>query len=137
MKTHVDHGMELTDRASWLKDAQAVVGSHHEKYDGGGYPAGLKGEAIPLTARIFAITDVFDALTSRRPYKAPLSFDDTMQIMDSGQGSHFDPALLDVFRGIARDLYNTYAGMDDHKSKERLELMTEEYFKRDVADLLT
>ena len=137
MKTHVDHGIELTDRASWLKDAQAVVGSHHEKYDGGGYPAGLKGEAIPLTARIFAITDVFDALTSRRPYKAPLSFDDTMQIMDSGQGSHFDPALLDVFRGIARDLYNTYAGMDDHKSKERLELMTEEYFKRDVADLLT
>jgi HD-GYP domain-containing protein (c-di-GMP phosphodiesterase class II) len=137
MKTHVDHGMELTDRASWLKDAQAVVGSHHEKYDGAGYPAGLKGEAIPLTARIFAITDVFDALTSRRPYKAPLSFDDTMQIMDSGRGSHFDPALLDVFRGIARDLYNTYADMDDHKSKERLELMTEEYFKRDVADLLT
>jgi len=137
MKTHVDHGMELTDRASWLKDAQAVVGSHHEKFDGAGYPAGLKGEAIPLTARIFAITDVFDALTSRRPYKEPLSFDQTMQLLDGGRGTHFDPSLLDTFRAIARNLYDTYAGMDGHKSKERLELMTEEYFKRDVADLIT
>ena len=137
MKTHVDHGMELTDRASWLKDAQAVVGNHHEKYDGSGYPAGLNGEAIPLTARIFAITDVFDALTSRRPYKEPLSFDDTMEILENARGSHFDPALLDAFHGIATDLYITYAGADDHKSKERLESMTEEYFKRDVADLLT
>lgn len=136
MKTHVDHGMDLTDRASWLKDAQAVVGGHHEKFDGAGYPAGLKGDAIPLTARIFAITDVFDALTSRRPYKEPLSFDETMEILDRGRGSHFDPALLDSFSDIARDLYDTYAGMDDRKSKERLELMTEEYFKRDVSDLL-
>jgi HD-GYP domain-containing protein (c-di-GMP phosphodiesterase class II) len=137
MKTHVDHGMELTGRASWLKDAQAVVGSHHEKYDGAGYPAGLKGEAIPLTARIFAITDVFDALTSRRPYKEPMSFDETMQILDSGRGSHFDPALVDVFSAIARDLYDTYSGKDGNESKQRLEAMTEEYFKRDVADLLS
>jgi HD-GYP domain-containing protein (c-di-GMP phosphodiesterase class II) len=137
MKTHVDHGMELTNRASWLKDAQAVVGSHHEKYDGTGYPAGIKGEAIPLAARIFAITDVFDALTSRRPYKEPLSYDETMQILDGGRGSHFDPSLLDAFQPIARDLYDTYSGKDGYKSKERLELMTEEYFKRNVADLLT
>jgi HD-GYP domain-containing protein (c-di-GMP phosphodiesterase class II) len=137
MKTHVDHGMELTDRASWLKDAQAVVGSHHEKYDGAGYPAGLKGEAIPLTARIFAITDVFDALTSRRPYKEPMSFDETMQILDSGRGSHFDPALVDTFSAIARDLYDTYSGLDGNVSKERLEAMTDEYFESDVADLLT
>jgi HD-GYP domain-containing protein (c-di-GMP phosphodiesterase class II) len=137
MKTHVDHGMELTDQASWLKDAQAVVGSHHEKYDGAGYPAGLKGEAIPLTARIFAITDVFDALTSRRPYKEPMSFDETMQILDSGRGSHFDPELVDTFSAIARYLYDTYSGMDGNESNERLEAMTDEYFKSDVADLLT
>ena len=137
MKTHVDHGMEITGRASWLKDAQAVVGGHHEKYDGAGYPDGLKGEAIPLTARIFAITDVFDALTSRRPYKEPLSFDETMQILDDGRGTHFDPSLLDVFSDIARDLYDMYSGTDDQKPKDRLELMTEEYFKRDVADLLS
>ena len=137
MKTHVDHGIEITDRASWLKDAQPVVGGHHEKYDGAGYPAGLIGEAIPITARIFAITDVFDALTSRRPYKEPLSYDETMQILIDGRGSHFDPALLDAFSAIARDLYETYSGSDDQKSKDRLELMTEEYFKRNVADLLT
>lgn len=137
MKTHVDHGMELTDRASWLRDAQAVVGSHHEKFDGAGYPAGLKGEAIPLTARIFAITDVFDALTSRRPYKEPLSYDETMQILDSGRGTHFDPSLLDAFQAISRDLYDTYSGKDGDKSKERLELMTEDYFKREVADLIS
>ena len=136
MKTHVDHGMELTDRASWLKDAQPVVGSHHEKYDGAGYPKGLKGDEIPLTARIFAITDVFDALTSRRPYKEPLSYDETMHILNDGRGSHFDPSLLDTFGAIARDLYDTYSGADGHKSKDRLELMTEEYFKRNVADLL-
>jgi len=136
MKTHVEHGLELTDRASWLKDAQAVVGSHHEKYDGAGYPAGLAAEAIPLTARIFAITDVFDALTSRRPYKEPLSFGEAMQILEQGSGSHFDPALLDAFRDIARGLHDNYAGMDDDRAKERLELMTEEYFKRDVGDLL-
>jgi len=136
MKTHVDHGMELTARAGWLKDAQPVVGGHHEKFDGAGYPEGLKGEAIPLNARIFAITDVFDALTSRRPYKEPLSFDETMQILEGGRGSHFDPMLLDAFDDIARDLYDTYSGQDDQKSRDRLELMTEEYFKRDVADLL-
>jgi len=136
MKTHVDHGMDLTDRASWLRDAQAVVSSHHEKFDGAGYPAGLKGEEIPLVARIFAITDVFDALTSRRPYKEPLSYDETMQILDSGRGTHFDPSLLVAFQAIARKLYDTYAGTDGDKPRERLELMTEEYFKRDVSDLM-
>jgi len=136
MKTHVDHGMELTDRASWLKDSQDVVGSHHEKYDGSGYPAGLCGESIPLAARIFAITDVFDALTSRRPYKEPLSFDEAMRILDDGKGSHFDPALLDAFHAIARDLYDTLSGADDNISKKRLESMIEEYFKNSVADLL-
>jgi len=137
MKTHVEHGLEITDRASWLKDAQAVVGGHHEKYAGDGYPEGLEGEAIPVTARIFAITDVFDALTSRRPYKEPLSYDETMQIMKSGRDSHFDPILLDAFFAIARDLYDTYSGSDDHKPRERLATMTDEYFKRNIADLLT
>jgi HD-GYP domain-containing protein (c-di-GMP phosphodiesterase class II) len=136
MKTHVEHGLEITDRASWLSDAQDVVGGHHEKFDGAGYPAGLTGENIPLTARIFAITDVFDALTSKRPYKEPFSFEETMQILEAGRGSHFDPLLLDAFSSIARDLYNTYSGKDDHKPRERLKEMTEEYFKRNIADLL-
>jgi len=137
MKTHVEHGLAITGRASWLKDAQGVVGGHHEKYDGAGYPAGLAGEAIPIAARIFAITDVFDALTSRRPYKEPLPFDETMQILDSGRGSHFDAALLDAFCAIARDLYNIFSGQDDQKPKEQLEAMIDEYFKRNADDLLS
>jgi len=136
MKTHVEHGLEITARASWLQDAQPVVGGHHEKFDGAGYPEGLRGEDIPLAARIFAITDVFDALTSRRPYKDPMSFTESMQILESGRGSHFDPTLIDAFRVIARGLYDTYSGKDDSLPKRRLEVMTEEYFKGQVTDLL-
>jgi HD-GYP domain-containing protein (c-di-GMP phosphodiesterase class II) len=136
MKTHVEHGMDITARASWLEDAQSVVGGHHEKFDGGGYPGGISGESIPITARIFAITDVFDALTSKRPYKEPMSFEKTMQIMQSGRGHHFDPDLLDAFTKIARELYDTYSSKDDAAPKQRLETMTDKYFKGSVADLL-
>ena len=136
MKTHVEHGLEITARASWLQDAQPVVGGHHEKFDGAGYPAGLSGKDIPLAARIFAITDVFDALTSKRPYKEPMSFTESMQILESSRGSHFDPELIDAFCEIAQDLYDTYSGKDDKLPKDRLELMTAEYFKGQVIDLL-
>ena len=67
MKLHVNYGLDIIFRSAWLKEGSAVVGSHHEKYDGNGYPAGFKGDAIPRLARIFAIADVFDALTSHRP----------------------------------------------------------------------
>ena len=135
MKTHVAHGLEITSRASWLADAQAVVGGHHEKYDGAGYPAALSGDSIPVAARIFAITDVFDALTSKRPYKEPMSFDDTMNIMEEGRARHFDPELLDAFSAIARTLYDTYSGREDEKPRRDLDGITQEYFKRDVTDL--
>jgi len=136
MKTHVEHGLEITARARWLEDANPVVGGHHEKFDGAGYPDGLRGEDIPVAARIFAITDVFDALTSRRPYKAPMPFDEAMEILESGRGSHFDPALLDAFCGIARNLYDNFSDKGDDKPRRQLESMIDEYFKRDAGDLL-
>lgn len=74
-----------------------ITRHHHEKWDGSGYPYGLKLEEIPLAARIVAIADVFDALASRRPYKEPKSFDECVEIIKSGKGSHFDPELVDVF----------------------------------------
>lgn len=74
-----------------------IAGSHHEKWDGSGYPTGAAGEAIPLSARIVALVDVFDALTTRRPYKAPFSFDDAVAIIRQGEGVHFDPRLVGVF----------------------------------------
>jgi len=136
MKTHVDHGLEITTRARWLEDADPVVGGHHEKFDGTGYPDELIGKDIPLAARIFAITDVFDALTSRRPYKAPMLFGEAMEILEKGRGSHFDPALLDAFRGIAQDLYDTFSDKGDDKPRRQLEHLIEKYFKRNAGDLL-
>jgi hypothetical protein len=136
MKTHVEHGLEIADRADWLQDAQPVIGAHHEKYGGTGYPLGLHGSDIPLNARIFAICDVFDALTSRRPYKDPMSLDESLKIMESGRGMHFDPELLDAFAKIAAELYATYSGKDDDSARDRLDVITDEYFKASAADLL-
>ena len=92
----------------FLETAQQIAASHHEKWDGSGYPAGLRGEAIPLPARLMALADVFDALISRRPYKSPLSMDTTRQIITEGRGSHFDPDIVDAF--VARfDEFRTIA----------------------------
>ena len=68
--------------------------THHEKWDGTGYPNGLKGEDIPIEGRICAVADVFDALTSKRPYKEAWSVEKTLDFMDSQKGKHFDPALI-------------------------------------------
>jgi len=137
MKTHVEHGLDITARARWLDDARDVVGGHHEKFDGGGYPKGVSGQEIPVNARIFAIADVFDALTSRRPYKDPMSFDATMDILSQGRGSHFDPDLLDAFAAIAAELYAEFGGHDDDRAHQRLEEFSHEYFRRDIAELMT
>ena len=128
MKTHVDHGLEIVQRSAWLTDAATVVSAHHEKFDGSGYPHGARGKTIPVAARIFAIVDVFDALTSHRPYKAPLSFEESMVILEQDRGSHFDPQLLDRFHAIAKTLYERYAGREDEGLHEELAAVTAEYF---------
>lgn len=128
MQTHVDHGLDIVQRSRWLADAVDIVGSHHEKFDGSGYPKQTAGEAIPLEARIFAIADVFDALTSRRPYKEPLSFEETMQILESGRSKHFDPALLDHFGSIARELYDRYCGRDDDGLRDEVRAVVGRFF---------
>jgi len=128
MKTHVDHGLEIVQRSGWLGDATGVVSAHHEKFDGSGYPLQLQGEAIPIGARIFAIADVFDALTSRRPYKEPFTFEESLQIIEQGRGTHFDPALLDVFAGLAKDLHARYGGREDKQLREELTEFVRRYF---------
>ena len=135
MKTHVRHGLDITERSSWLEDAHGVVASHHERFDGAGYPRGMRGEEIPLAARIFAIVDVFDALTSKRPYKEPFSFTETIVILDQGKGSHFDPGLLDAFLEIARELYDEFAGLENDRPREELQVITGRYFTRDAREL--
>ena len=119
-----------------------MVGRHHEKYDGSGYgrhkpgSAGVKGEAIPVAARIFAIADVFDALTSKRPYKEPFSFEKSIEILLEGSGSHFDPVLLKTFIQIARPLYDKLSGHDDDVPPKELETIIDVYFSQNAAFLM-
>jgi len=105
MQGHVLKGVETVEGNRWLEHARDVILCHHECYDGSGYPKGLSGDMIPLIARIFSIVDVFDALTSKRPYKEAFSYEQSLQILKEGEGSRFDPAILETFIGISKTLY--------------------------------
>lgn len=117
MKQHVDLGKALIKKIPWCDDALDVIGFHHEKFDGSGYPNGLKGEEIPLSARIFAVVDVFDALMSARPYKEPFSFQYAIESIRDGSGRHFDPVVVGSFSEIAESLWNDVA----YKNSDELE----------------
>lgn len=98
MKTHTALGEEMARRLGFLPPATLeVIRHHHERWDGGGYPDGLAGEAIPLLARIFALADVYDALTSQRPYKRAWSPEETLAEIAAQAGRHFDPELCRTF----------------------------------------
>jgi hypothetical protein len=128
MRTHVAQGEDIVTGAGWLDGARDVVSSHHEKWDGSGYPRGLVGEGIALSARIFAVADVFDALSSRRPYKEPLPFDQVMAILHEGRGSHFDPAVLDTFAQLAPDLHRQLQGLDEAATRKLMTDMVQRHF---------
>ena len=98
MKTHPVIGAEILgdDDSDLISLAKVVSLTHHEKWDGSGYPNGLKGEAIPIEGRITAIADVFDALTSKRPYKEAWSIDTTMEYLNDQSGKHFEPKLVEL-----------------------------------------
>jgi HD-GYP domain-containing protein (c-di-GMP phosphodiesterase class II) len=142
MKTHVQHGLDIVSRSEWLQDTIDVVGCHHEKYNGDGYGGhkpgtkSIQGDEIPVNARIFAIADVFDALTSKRPYKEPFSFEESIDILKEGSGSHFDPDLLEKFISIAKPLYERLSGHDDDVPKNDLNEIIEEYFAKGAANLI-
>jgi len=104
MKEHANIGFKTLNeavkknpRANYLKIAAEIAHHHHEKFDGSGYPDGLKGEEIPVSSRIFALSDVYDALVSKRPYKEPFSHDRAKSIIKDGRGTHFDPQVVDAF----------------------------------------
>ena len=105
MQTHAQLGSEAIERAEadiempldFLSLAKEIARWHHEKWDGSGYPDGLSGEAIPLSARLMALADVFDALISPRVYKPPMSFAEARSIIHEGRGKHFDPDIVDAF----------------------------------------
>lgn len=128
IKTHVSHGTDIVAQAAWLGQAKDVVAFHHEKFDGSGYERGLRAEAIPLNARLFAIVDVFDALTSVRTYKKPISLDNALAMMSAQRGRHFDPELLDMFFNIAPGLYKDIFGADESSLRRDLASLVHTYF---------
>jgi putative nucleotidyltransferase with HDIG domain len=97
MKRHASYGYELLMRIPFLQEALAIPYCHHERWDGTGYPRGLKGEEIPLAARIFAVIDVWDALCSDRPYRKAWPEHEARAYIRSLSGAHFDPKVVDAF----------------------------------------
>jgi ribonuclease P protein subunit RPR2 len=100
MSSHPIVGAEIMRDIEFLAEASKVVRSHHERWDGNGYPDRLAREEIPLHARVFAVADVFDALTTNRPYRIALSFEQARAMIAEQSGSHFDPRVVDAFGRI-------------------------------------
>jgi HD-GYP domain-containing protein (c-di-GMP phosphodiesterase class II) len=133
MKTHVSHGEEMIDGRTLLKNAYPVVSAHHEKWDGSGYPRGLKGEDIPLPARIFAVADVFDALCSKRPYKEAFDYQTALEIIEKDSGTHFDPAVIDAFVPISKTIYEKILHYDEVTIHNRLDQAINHYLKTQLS----
>jgi response regulator RpfG family c-di-GMP phosphodiesterase len=118
MKLHSTIGSNILKNSAnpYLAAGAIVAEFHHEKYNGRGYPNGLAAEEIPLYARIVAIADVFDALTSIRPYKRAWSFEEALELIEKEKGEHFDPHIADLFIANidrVREIYQQFEGMDD------------------------
>jgi len=103
MRTHPTIGAQIVAPMRFLGDAALVIRHHHERFDGAGYPAGLAGEEIPLSARIFAIADSFDAMTSDRPYRKALPVERALEQIREGAGTQFDPEVVDVFVDLVQE----------------------------------
>jgi putative two-component system response regulator len=137
MKTHTTLGRDAIQAAEnslglqvdFLSLAKEIAYSHQEKWDGSGYPLGLKGEAIPVSARVMAVADVYDALISRRVYKDSMPHEKAVAIIEEGRGTHFDPDMVDAFLSMQDDIRAIalrYADSDaDMDAKRRqIELVT-------------
>ncbi len=124
MRTHTSIGYNLTKKSSslFLRTGAEIANSHHEKYDGSGYPAGLAGENIPIYGRIVAVADVFDALTSRRPYKEPWTFEDASALLKKERGKHFDPQLIDIFTDRIDEFREIHEKYQDDETEEDVKI---------------
>ncbi len=109
MQRHSQIGYDLVKDIPFLADATDVVLMHHERFDGTGYPQALKGEQIPMSARIFAIADTLDAITSERPYQRASSFESAREVISRLSGTAFDPQVVNVFLSIREDVWPTIA----------------------------
>jgi putative two-component system response regulator len=117
MKQHTVIGARILNGsdAEFIQLAQIIAQNHHEKWDGSGYPLALKGVEIPIAARITAIADVFDAMTSKRPYKEAFTVEKSLAIIKEGRGGHFDPDVVDAFLAIQEEILAIKKEHDDDK----------------------
>ena len=129
MKMHSEYGAEIIRsvkksvesevlKENYLGEAENMAHYHHEKWNGEGYPCGLKGEEIPLSARIMAVADVFDALIAKRVYKLPMPFDQAMDIIKKDSGSHFDPVCVQAFVHAEARVRAVTSEIHDEKEKK-------------------
>lgn len=120
MKRHAKYGAEIIgdEDNDLLRMAAEIAITHHEKWDGSGYPHGLQGEGIPITGRIVAIADVFDALTSERPYKKAWSIEDAVSYVKDNSAQHFDPDLVPIFEHVLPQLLEIKLKYSDEESLE-------------------
>jgi len=102
MRRHPQYAYDMLSRIEYLRPALDIPYCHHEHWDGSGYPRGLKGEEIPLAARIFAVADVFDALTSDRPYRSAWKIEDALEYILENAGKYFDPKIVTVFLSLMK-----------------------------------
>ena len=102
MRKHPEIGLDIVQPIGFTKYATDVILCHHERWDGGGYPLGLGGEQIPITARAFSVADAYDAMTSDRPYRAAMDSESALEVIDLDAGHRFDPEVVDTFISLVR-----------------------------------
>ncbi|MDR1079872.1 MAG: response regulator [Deltaproteobacteria bacterium] len=125
MRMHTVFGGKILENSDigFLRLGEVIALTHHEKFDGSGYPRGLKGREIPLAGRIVAVADVFDALMSRRPYKPAFTSDQASGIIAEGRGKHFDPDVVDIFLKDLPEILNIWNSSQEDHSKEVAEAL--------------
>jgi len=114
MKQHtvIGHGILADSESRFIQAGSVIALSHHEKFDGSGYPYGLVGEEIPLAARIVAVADVYDALRSTRPYKPAWPREEAIRYITEQSGKHFDPTCVDAFLKQLKHVYEIESGLE-------------------------
>ena len=136
MKSHTIIGANILkgSKIGFVRMGAMIALTHHEKWDGSGYPNGLKGRQIPLAGRIVALADVFDALTSKRTYKKPFPVQESNRIIEQGRGTHFDPEVVDAFFAIQAEILQIKSMFED-RHHDPVDLMDRTFFDGSVNSL--
>ncbi|HEY3433248.1 MAG TPA: HD domain-containing phosphohydrolase [Rhodocyclaceae bacterium] len=134
MKTHSLLGLDIVAGNEWINSAASIIRHHHERFDGSGYPDGLRGTNIPHGARLFAVVDVFDALVSKRPYKVPMPLEEALAVINGDSEHHFDPEIVEAFMRIAVRLHQEVAMVSDAVLHTHMRSALSRYFKTELTN---